>query len=410
VTDMDRMFGGLHRPVSRRELLRRAGRGSMYLGAMALLAACGVEAQRREEGDRLQPLPAEPAGELVMANWPLYIDKGPTGSPTVKGFEAESGIDMRYEVVINDNEEFFGTIREPLSAGQPTGWDIIVVTDWMIDKMIRLGYLERLHHEELPNFDGNAADGVRDPWFDPGNEHSIPWAAGITGIGYDVEAVGRDIVRFDDLFADDLAGRVGLFAEMRDTFGLALASMGIREPDATVEDVQAAQQMLIAQRDKVRGFYGNDYTDAMARGDVVATMAWSGDIFALALDNPNLRFIIPEGGGMRWTDNMAIPVGAEHPLDAHMFMNYVYDARIATNITKWVWYESPVAAVQDQIRQDVADKHETNVSCAPFCDSLAEDRFVFPTEETNAQTIPYKQLDEEEEQAWNDLFQQVVQG
>jgi spermidine/putrescine transport system substrate-binding protein len=407
---MDGLFGGLDRPVSRRELLRRAGRGSMYLGTMALLAACGVEAQRREEGDRLEPLPAEPAGQLTMANWPLYIDKGPTGSPTVKGFEQEFGIDMKYDVVINDNEEFFGTIREPLSQGQPTGWDIIVMTDWMIAKMNRLGYLERLHHEELPDFEANTAEKFRDPWFDPGNEHSIPWAAGITGIGYDVEAVGRDIVRFEDLFADDLAGRVGLFAEMRDTFGLALASMGIQSPDATVQDVEAAQQMLISNRDKVRGFYGNDYTDGMARGDLVASMAWSGDIFALALDNPNLRFVIPEAGGMRWSDNMAIPIGSEHPLDAHLFMNYVYDPRIATNITEWVWYESPVAAVQEMIRADAAGPDADNLSCAPFCADLAEDRFVFPTEETNAQTIPYKQLDEEEEQAWNDLFQQVVQG
>lgn len=410
MSDMDGLFGGLDRPVSRRELLRRAGRGSMYLGAMALLAACGVEAQRREEGERLEPLPAEPAGQLIMANWPLYIDKGPTGSPTVKGFEQEFGIDMKYDVVINDNEEFFGTIREPLSQGQSSGWDIIVMTDWMIAKMNRLGYLERIHHDQLPDFEASVADKFRDPWFDPGNEHSIPWAAGITGIGYDVEAVGRDIVRFEDLFADDLAGRVGLFAEMRDTFGLALASMGIQSPDATVGDIEAAQQMLIANRDKVRGFYGNDYTDGMARGDLVASMAWSGDIFALSLDNPNLRFVIPEAGGMRWSDNMAIPIGAEHPLDAHLFMNHVYDPRIATNITEWVWYESPVAAVQEMIRADAAGPDADDLSCSPFCADLAEDRFVFPTEETNAQTIPYKQLDEEEEQAWNDLFQTVVQG
>jgi len=410
VSEIDRLFGGLDRHLSRRELLRRAGRGSMFLGVMALLAACGVEAQRREGEDRLEPLPAEPAGQLVMANWPLYIDKGPTGSPTVKGFESEFGIDMKYDVVINDNEEFFGTIREPLSQGQSTGWDIIVMTDWMIAKMNRLGYLQRLHHEELPDFDANVADKFRDPWFDPGNEHSIPWAAGITGIGYDVEAVGRDIVSFEDLFADDLAGRVGLFAEMRDTFGLALASMGIQSPDATIEDVEAAQQMLIANRDKVRGFYGNDYTDGLARGDLVATMAWSGDIFALALDNPNLRFVIPEAGGMRWSDNMAIPIGAEHPLDAHLFMNHVYDPRIATNITEWVWYESPVAAVQEMIRADSGGPDADDLSCSPFCADLAEDRFVFPTEETNAQTIPYKQLDEEEEAAWNDLFQTVVQG
>jgi spermidine/putrescine transport system substrate-binding protein len=128
------------------------------------------------------------------------------------------------------------------------------------------------------------------------------------------------------------------------------------------------------------------------------------------LDNPNLRFVIPEAGGMRWSDNMAIPIGAEHPLDAHMFMNYVYDPRIATNITEWVWYESPVAAVQEMIREDAAGPDAGDLSCAPACDQLAEDSFVFPTEDTNAQTIPYKQLDEEEEQAWNDLFQQVVQG
>lgn len=409
MSEIDRLFGGLDRKVSRRELLRRAGRGSMYLGAMALLAACGVEAQRREEGDRLEPLPAEPAGELVMANWPLYINGGPKG-PTVKGFAAAHGIDFQYEVVIADNEEFFGTIREPLSQGQSTGWDIVVLTDWMIAKMNRLGYLERLHHEELPIFEASVADKFRDPWFDPGNEHSIPWAAGITGIGYDREAVGRDIVSFEELFADDLAGRVGLFKEMRDTFGLALASMGIQSPDATVEDVEGAQQMLIANRDKVRGFYGNEYTDGMARGDLVATMAWSGDIFALSLDNPNLRFVIPEGGGMRWSDNMAIPIGAEHPLDAHMFMNYVYDPRIATNITEWVWYESPVAAVQDMIREDIAGPNADDLSCAPACEQLAEDPFVFPTDETNTQTIPYKQLDEEEEAAWNDLFQTVIQG
>jgi spermidine/putrescine transport system substrate-binding protein len=409
MSDLDRLFGGLRQPVTRRELLRRAGRGSMYLGAMALLAACGVEAQRREDTGR-RPLPDTPAGELIMANWPLYIDKGPTGSPTVKSFEEETGINMRYEVVINDNEEFFGTIREPLSQGQPTGWDIIVMTDWMIHKLSRLGYLEQLHQDQLPNFAANAGEKFQDPWYDPGNAHSLPWAAGITGIGYDAELLGGEITAFDDLFADDLAGRIGLFLEMRDTLGLTLLSMGIEPEAATLDDVEAAQQKLIQHRDNVRGFYGNDYVDQLATGNLVATMAWSGDVFALSLDNPNLRFVVPESGGMRFTDNMAIPLGSEHPLDAHLFMNYVYDPRIATNITEWVWYESPVGVVQQMIAEDAAGPNAKNLSCAPFCDTLAESALVFPTAETDENTFNPKRLDEEEEQAWNDLFQQVVQG
>jgi spermidine/putrescine transport system substrate-binding protein len=194
-----------------------------------------------------------------------------------------------------------------------------------------------------------------------------------------------------------------MFLESRDTFGLVLASMGIREPDATVEDVERAQQILLEHRDNFRGFYGNDYLDAFALGDLAVTMAWSGDVFAVQLDDPDLRFVLPDEGGMRWTDNMCIPAGAEHPTDAHVFMNYVYDPQIATNITEWVWYESPVEPVHDMVIEDAQGGPD-------YIKELAESPLVWPDEETLAQTIPYKRLDEEEEAIWNDLFQQVIQG
>ncbi|HEX2031061.1 MAG TPA: spermidine/putrescine ABC transporter substrate-binding protein [Actinomycetota bacterium] len=399
MTERERALG---RPMSRRELLRTAGRGSMYLGAMAFLAACGVQAERRPR-QRLEELPPE-SGELNMANWPLYIDKSGGRSPTLISFREETGIDISYKTVINDNEEFFGTIREPLSQGEPTGWDIIVVTDWLVAKMIDLGYAERLHHDRLPTATENLADKFRDPWYDPGNAHSFPWAAGITGIGYDISATGREITSVQDLLDPEFEGRVGMFSEMRDTFGLVLLSLGVEPQDATVEDVEKAQQLLIDNRGNFRDFYGNEYTDQLGAGNLALSMAWSGDIFALSLDNPDLRFVIPEEGGMAWTDNMVIPAGAENPTDAHAFIDYVYQPRIATNITEWVWYESPVDGVQELVQEDIAGGGPR------YLRELAESELVFPTEDTLAQLHPYKRLDLEEEEVWNDLFQEVVQG
>lgn len=409
----DRPFHGLTDRITRREVLRRAGRGSMALGMGAFLAACGISGQNENgasPGPDASPEELPPlAHSLVMANWPLYIDKAGPTSPTIQSFREETGIDMKYQVVINDNEEFFGTIRESLSRGDTVDFDIIVVTDWLVAKMARLGFLRELDHSRLPNFAANAFPKFQDPPFDPGNMHSVPWAAGITGIGYDVELTGRELTSIEDLFDPAFEGHVGMFSEMRDTFGLVLLSQGVAPETATVADVEAAQQRLLEQRDAgvVRGYYGNDYTDGLANGDLWVSMAWSGDVFALQLDNPNLRFIIPEEGAMRWTDNMCIPSTAAHPTDAHEFMNHVYQPRIAANITEWVWYESPVSQVPQVIAEDAAAAKGGN---AKLLQTLAESPLVFPDEATVANTHNYKVLDEEEEMAWNELFQAVTQG
>jgi spermidine/putrescine transport system substrate-binding protein len=285
---------------------------------------------------------------------------------------------------------------------------VIVMTDWMVAKLARLGFLRELDHSRIPNF-RNAFPKFVDPPFDPGNTYSIPWAAGITGIGYDISLTGRELTSVEDLFDPAFEGHVGMFSEMRDTFGLVMLSQGVVPEEATVADVERAQQKLLEQRDAgiVRGYYGNDYTDQLATGSLWVTVAWSGDVFALQLDNPNLRFVIPEEGAMRWSDSMLIPVTAEHPTDAHLWMDFVYRPRIAADITEWVWYESPVSQVPDIIEQDAA---EAGGSEGEFLRQIANSPLVFPTEETLNVTYPYKTLDEEEEEIWNELFQEVTQS
>jgi spermidine/putrescine transport system substrate-binding protein len=387
------------------------GRGSSYLGVMSLLAACGI----RGGPEQASPTPASPsplpekAGQLEVANWPLYIDLEDGESATLDAFKKQTDIDVTYKEDINDNDEFFGTdLRQQLSAGQPTGWDIIVVTDWMIAKLIRLGWIQPLHHDVLPNATQNLDEKFQDPPYDPGNAHSFPWAAGITGIGYNIKETGREITSVNDLFDPEFAGKVGMFSEMRDTINFALYLDGVEPENATMDQVEAAIERLEQQKADgiVRGYYGNEYTDQLAAGNLTLTMAWSGDIFALAQDDPNLRFVIPEEGGNRWTDNMCIPMHAEHPTDAHEWIDFVYQPEIAAGITEWVWYESPVNSdiVRDLIRKD-AKKFDD-----PSLKQLAEDTTVWPDEGTLANTHGYKNLSEEEEQAWHDLFDPLIQA
>lgn len=402
----------IRRRMSRREVLRYAGRGAGAIGAAAVLAACGVEgtANRPRSSAPLRPSPLpSKAGELNVANWPLYIDLDAGESATLDAFREQTGISITYKEDINDNDEFFGTdLRQQLSAGQSTGWDVVVLTDWMVAKLIRLGWVEPLHHDRLPNFAANADPKFTDPWYDPGNAHSAPWAAGITGIGYNPKLTGREITSLEDLFDPAFTGHVGMFSEMRDTIGFGLLRMGMEPSGATVEDVEQVAQMLTEQRDAgiVRGYYGNDYTDQLAGGNVWLTMAWSGDVFALAQDDPDLQFVIPQEGGMRWVDNMVVPLKAEHPTDAHEWVNFVYEPEIAAAITEWVWYESPLddEVIREIIRQDAKEFDD------PALVALADDTTVWPDDTTLSNTHVYKNLDAEEEEAWHDLFDPVIQG
>ena len=391
------------RNMTRRDLLRRVGLGAGAASLTAVLAACGIQKEdTSDSGEKNTLTTTEEVGNLNFANWPLYIDRVQGRRPTLDDFTEATGITVNYKEVIDDNEGFFGTIQEPLSSGKAIEWDLIVVTDWMLAKMARLGYLEELDHSKLPNFAANAGEIYKDPSYDPGNKHSVPWQSGITGIAYNPELTGRELSTFDDLFDPAFAGKVGMFKEMRDTFSLTLLSMGIEPQDSTEDDLIAAQEKLIQQRDDgiVRNYYGNEYADALVRGDLWATIAWSGDVFQLQFDKPELQFYVPDTGGILWVDNMAIPENAAAPIDAMKFMDFVYDPEIAAQITAWVNYICPVPAAQEILASAKDDYTKT----------VAESPLVFPTPEMEAKLHSYKDLDEEEEQFWNDLFGEIIQG
>jgi spermidine/putrescine transport system substrate-binding protein len=363
-------------------LLRGTAVGAAGLAAAAVVG-CGDDEKSSDGGPG-------PLDSLSISNWPYYID-----GETIANFDDASGIATSYTQDINDNNEFFAKINPTLDRGQSIGRDIVVLTDWMAGKMIRLGYVEELNKANIPNWE-NLSESLKDVAFDPGRKYSLVWQSGFTGIGYNPELTGRELTSVNDIFDPAFAGHVTMLTEMRDTLGLVLLGMDIDPAEATLADAQAAVDKIqeFVDNGHIRAFTGNEYGDDLARGDVWAAIAWSGDMIQLQADDPNLQLLLPDEGFMLWSDNMMIPKGAAHKESAEKFMDYVYDPANAALISAYVQYISPVQGTKEAI----VDVDE----------SLAENPLIFPDDATLANAHVFRPLDEEEDRQFNELFQALI--
>src|SRR4051812_13275452 len=288
--------------ITRRSALQ--GAGALSLGAF--LAACGIGGTQQTPVSHQNWVwdKATKAGTLDFANWPLYMDtaedaNGGTTYPSLVEFTKQTGIKVNYTEPIQDLAEFFAKIAPQLQAGQPTGFDIIVITNGIqLTNLMLKKWLTELDATKLPNFYKNAGQRVQNRSFDPGNRFSIPWQSGLTGIAYNPKKTGREITSFNDLFDTAFKGKVGMFTNTQETGNFTLVGMGIKPENSKSADWQKAADKLKQQRDSgiLRKYYDQAYVKALSQGDVWLTMAWSGDIYQanLSAGNNDLKFVIPK--------------------------------------------------------------------------------------------------------------------
>jgi spermidine/putrescine transport system substrate-binding protein len=408
--------GLTQRRISRRDLLKGAGAGAGALGLSAILAACGVSGTSSSNSPTPTGSPPEdvlkkiygdgkPAGMLNFANWEDYIDVNAKGdSPTLKQFTKQTGIQVSYKTVINDNDPFLAKIIPVLQSGQDTGYDLIVITNGgPVERMIRLGYLTPLDHQYLPNFAANASDAVKDPSYDPGNKYTTAWQSGFTIIGYNSDAIKDPPKSFADLMNPKYKGKIGMFGNNQDLPCAALVYLGYDIQTSTPDQWQKAADLLMKQQPLVRSYYDQSYIDALENGETIITQAWSGDLFIASAPKSyggdgfkEIKASIPAEGGVLWTDNMCIPLHAQHPVDAIMLMNFVYEPKIAAQLADFIWYVSPVPAAKDIVLNDIDD---------PL---VANSPLVFPSTDDLAKSHKYKVFkDTDEEDQWNSIFQPI---
>jgi spermidine/putrescine transport system substrate-binding protein len=415
--------------MTRRDLFRYGGVGAGALSLSAILAACGVKSQSSSQatGASAEGSPewwAEKEQEdlngtnLNFTNWPQYIDHhkdettGEYVYPTLASFTAETGINVTYRADINDISQFYAAIRPDLEAGNDTGHDVIVITNGPeMNEMLELGYLIPLDHGLLPNFDAYADPTVKNPSYDPDNEHTVAWQSGFTGIAYNDKYVPNGITSFMDLFDEQYKGKIGMIGNNVDLPGLAMVALGIEPTTSTPDDWKQAADLLQQQKDSgvVRKYYVQDYLEAFENEDIWLTMAWSGDILIdkLYYGRDEFEFIIQKEGGMIWTDNMCIPRHANNPVGALMLMDHYYDPQVAALLTEYNNYVGPVPAAKDIV---VSDAEKATGEDKAVLETVATSPFVFPTPEIASSVHQYRVLSPEEEQQWNELFVPIYQG
>jgi len=408
--------------LSRRRFLQ----GSAMAGVAAFIAACtgtktgassapstSTSASAAAPSASVAPSPSVAAtpkvatGPLKFANWPAYIDLAgaageageykPGSSPTLEEFKKKYKIDVDYQEKIGDNASFVETIKPALVGGLATGWDLVVLTDWMAAKIVASGWAEKIDQENVPNCTANIRDALKNQTWDPPNDYHYPWQSGVAGIGFNAKTLKDNDIAEPTKIADLWnvpANKVTFLTEVRDTFGLVLLKLGVDADGATVtpDQLQQAADEIQPLVDAGLRFTGNEYLQDFAQKKVWAAFVWSGDLASSGGEDD--KFVFPEEGSLVFTDNMLIPKGAANKYSAELMMDYVYDPVIAAQIANYVYYVSPVKGADEEIK-----KLDPEVATNPL---------LFPTAEVVAKQHSFQALSEANEKIMNDLYAKLA--
>ncbi|MFF0718434.1 extracellular solute-binding protein [Micromonospora sp. NPDC003816] len=388
-----------YRPLTRRGLLTGTLGSAALLAAGGTLAGCGTPGAQQTEAGCVSEDLSGTEKTVAFSNWPQYMDVDDDDAskrPSLDKFVTDTGIQVTYTEDVNDNNEFFGKVQNQLAACQGTGRDVMVLTDWMAARMIRLGWIQRLEKSNLPNVEANLLPSLRNRPFDVDNHLAVPWQSGLAGLAYNGR-VTREIRTVDELLTRaDLKGKVTALTEMRDTMGLLLMSNGHNPADFTASQFDDALNKLKKAVDsgQIRRFTGNDYAPDLAKGDIAACIGWSGDIIQLGFDDEQIKFVVPDSGVTLWSDNMLVPNKATHKGNAEALINHYYEPAIAAQLAAYVNYICPVQGAQEEMEK--------------IDPELAANPLIFPDEAILSKARVFMALDEQQEREYETKFQQVI--
>jgi spermidine/putrescine transport system substrate-binding protein len=250
-----------------------------------------------------------------LAIWSNYVSQ-----ITIDAFEKKTGIKVQMSNY-SSNEELLAKLQ----AGA-AGYDVVVPSDYMVSAMTHLGLLQKLDYKKIPN-SGEIASQFLKKNFDPANEFSLPYDWGTTGIAINRSLYKGQIRGWKDLFSNpDLAGKLTLLDDVRETLGAALKSLGYSLNSKNPEELAKAKELLVKVKSRVKAFTSEPLMPLVNGETAVAHAYMSDALQARKQTGGKIEYIIPEEGATLWIDNLVVPKSAMHVEEAHALINFLLDA------------------------------------------------------------------------------------
>lgn len=326
---------------------------TLVLAVSLIAAACGGSDDDAASDGPADCEVGQTDGNLAIFNWSEYMD------PDLKtAFEEE------FDVSVTEDNYDSNEAMQPIISAGGSGYDFIVPSDYMVSILIEAGDVQALNRDAVPNIENLLPEFASGLPFDPDGTYTAPYQWGTTGLGVDLAITGEDVPETWGLIFDgDVAAQYGLegsyatlLNDPRETMGAALKYLGYSLNSTSDEELAEARQLIQDAKDRVAAFDSDQYDELLATGDSAVAHGYSGNFivqFDEADDPDQYSYFVPEEGGTRWVDNMAIPFDAPHPCTAHTFINFLLDAERGAQLTNWNYYASPNAASEEFIDPDV---------------------------------------------------------
>jgi spermidine/putrescine transport system substrate-binding protein len=343
--------------LTRRDLLERIGRLGAAAALAPVIAACtgsgattapsasaaAPSAAPSSAGPTGTPEPTpvpSPEAELFVYNWTDYI-----GENTIPSFEEKYGVKVKYDFFAN-TEEAYAKLGSD-GGGYDLSFPISVDIPSFIDK----GALLPLDKSLIPNI-VNLGSEWADPKYDPGNQYSVPYMWWTTGVAYDTTKISDTLTSSKALWDPRWSKHIGMLDDFQETFATALIQLGHSANTTDTGELDAALALLQEQKPLVR-VYTTDTITMMSSGDVWIGQIWGADLYQISQENDKVVYYVPEEGGIRGSDTLAVFSGAKHPIAAHLFINHMLDAQVSADNTNYIGYMGPNAAAKEFISPDI---------------------------------------------------------